>query len=135
MLFTLRTKPLPLLDRSGVYCLLCGYPGCGTCYVGQSGRKIITRVNEHLKIIDKHINHIEINSKSTFANHIINEKHNFDLDTGATVLHVCDKGIRLNLLEIIEIQKAIKNPKLNCINDQINFSCLSFFNSLNFLNS
>lgn len=134
--FVVHTKDkIPLMDKSGVYRISCGHQGCNVCYVGQSGRKITTRVNEHQKIIEKHVNHTDINSKSTFANHIINEKHSFDLGTCTKVLHVCDKGVTLNLLEIMEIQRALKDPNLSCINDQISFSCLSFFNSLNFLNS
>lgn len=125
---------IPILHRSGVYCLSCNHPGCNTCYIGQSGRRIATRVSEHNKIIEKNINQDinDLNSKSTFANHVVNEHHSFDPVSDTKVLHCCNKGIMLNLLEILEIQKALRNPNLNCINDQVNFSCLPFFNSLKF---
>lgn len=134
--FTVNSKDrIPLLQKSGVYCLFCNHPNCKTCYIGQSGRKICTRVSEHNRIIEKHINKgiTDLNSKSTFANHIINEQHSFDPVLDTKVLHCCGKGVTLNLLEILEIQKALKNPNLNCINDQTHFSCLNFFNSLKFL--
>lgn len=134
--FVVHTKDIiPPLEKSGVYLLKCSHPGCNTCYIGQSGRKMSTRITEHTKIIDKYKNNSnnDINSKSTFANHVINENHVFDIDTDAKVLHFCNKGVTLNLLEILEIYKALNDPNVNCINDQTNFSCLSFFSSLSFL--
>lgn len=135
--FLVHTKDkIPTTDRSGVYLLACGHPGCNCCYIGQSGRRISTRILEHKRIIDKHKNvpNCELNSNSTFANHIINTGHNFDIEANSRVLHFCNKGTTLNLLEILEIYKALNNPKVNCINDQIQFSCLNFFSSLCFLN-
>ncbi|KAJ8974243.1 hypothetical protein NQ317_006325 [Molorchus minor] len=103
------------LDKSGVYKINCSHPSCNVCYIGQSGRKIITRVQEHVKIIETNKNNNLDNNHSTpssFANHILNNNHSFNLDD-INIIHTCKKGVKLNLLEILEINKALKNPSCN----------------------
>ncbi|XP_045470675.1 uncharacterized protein LOC123677962 [Harmonia axyridis] len=123
---------IPMLDKSGVYRLNCSNPDCRVCYIGQTGRKIKTRLSEHVRLIESNSDKDEINSNSVFSNHIINEKHNFVPNSDVEILHVCDKGKKLNLLETLEINKAIKSSEVQCINEQTNFDSLKLFNSLLF---
>lgn len=125
---------IPLFERSGIYRLNCSQPGCSVCYIGQCGRKVSLRVQEHIREIDKHSSVPKdlIQSKSSFADHILKEKHTFDPKKDVLMLHNCAKGPVMNLLEILEINKALRNPQITCVNEQVQFSCLKFFNSLGF---
>ena len=73
------------LSKSGVYSLKCSE--CPAVYVGQSGRKISTRVHEHLSLVRKyektHIN----NTKSAFANHLLETGHQFSASENVNILH------------------------------------------------
>lgn len=122
---------LPILQRSGVYRLTCSQPQCNVCYVGQSGRKIETRVNEHVRLIQKNKMIPLANTSSPFANHILESGHKFDSGPDTKVLHVCQKGLQLDLLEIFEINRAIKSPDYTCVNEQTKFDSFNFFNTLN----
>ena len=88
------------------------------------------RVKEHSKLIEKNISRFITNTSSPFANHIIEAGHKFEPEADTKVLHVCQKGLRLDLLEILEINKAIKSPDFTCVNDQTKFDSNTFFNSL-----
>src|SRR5437588_11678923 len=59
---------IPVLKKSGVYCLICGDPSCQVTYVGQSGRRIETRVNDHFKLINRYKSSDINNTPSAFAN-------------------------------------------------------------------
>ncbi|XP_044752692.1 uncharacterized protein LOC123312368 isoform X1 [Coccinella septempunctata] len=121
---------IPITQRSGVYQLFCSQPQCNVTYVGQSGRRIETRVGEHLKHIEKNRDKDIVNTPSQFANHILESGHTFDPRTGVKVLHVCEKSLQLDLLEILEINRALRSQEYNCVNEQINFDCSTFFNSI-----
>lgn len=123
-----------LLDKSGVYKLSCATDGCDVCYIGQTGRRLSARVDEHVKEIKRFSNSdlTNCNIKSNFASHILWSKHNFDPACNVDLLHSCGKGGRLNLLEMLEINRALLDPNSTCVNDQLNFSCLPFLNSLVF---
>lgn len=97
------------LENSGIYQINCS--NCNAFYLGQSGRAIKKRVREH-----KHsINH-KINSTG-LAEHCNTHKHTFD-ENNVKILHVQNKSKKLNLLESLEIKKALHN-KLNIVNSQV----------------
>jgi hypothetical protein len=116
------------LSKSGVYSLECGE--CSACYVGQTGRKISTRVQEHLSLFNKYKNTDTTETKSAFANHLLNSGHKFSITENVNILHQCPKGKKLDLLEKMEITKAIKSPILDCVNDVFNFEPSLIFNNL-----
>ena len=80
---------IPVTHRSGVYRIKCSHPDCNVCYIGQSGRRIETRVKEHSKLIEKNISRFITNTFSPFANHIIEAGHKFEPEADTKVLHVC----------------------------------------------
>lgn len=94
-------------SNSGIYKLTCE---CGKSYIGQTGRTFEKRISEHKK-------HYEGNSNcSAYANHCITFNHKFN--DKFDILHIQDKGTKLDLLEHLEINRY---TKLNLIlNDQIN---------------
>jgi hypothetical protein len=99
------------LFKSGIYQINC--KDCNAIYLGQTGRSLKKRVSEHAKsIFNNKIN-------SGFAEHCISNNHSLDVNN-IQLLHSQNKGKRLDLLEIIEIKKAVKENK-NITNDQIDF--------------
>jgi len=98
-------------ERSGVYEISC--QDCDAKYIGQTGRNFQTRINEHFRSWVKH------KSDSLFANHLLENNHTFD-PTKFKILHVQEKGRKLNNLEILEINKAVKS-NINLVNAQTKF--------------
>jgi len=56
--------------------------------------------------------------------------HPFLPEDGIKLLHICDKGKKLDLLETLEISKALKSPDVNCINEQQPFNTHFIFNNI-----
>lgn len=99
-------------EKSGVYELKCA--DCEALYIGQTGRAVQVRIKEHKSSI---LN----NKKCTgLADHCITNNHFIDT-TNCTLLHSQQKGQRLNLLEQLEIQRAIRRGK-NIVNEQTDFN-------------
>ncbi|XP_050306328.1 uncharacterized protein LOC126743334 [Anthonomus grandis grandis] len=121
-------KSFRSLSFFGVYSLKCG--DCDAVYIGQSGRKISTRVKEHVALFEKFKNTDVRDTKSAFANHLLASTHHFSPEVGAEILHECPKGKKLDLLERMEITKAKKSPVLVCVNDVFNFEPNLIFNNL-----
>lgn len=119
-------------DKSGVYKLNCN--NCNSFYIGQSGRKFIERIKEHMRHIRQGRVTFSVDTPSSFANHIISENHNFILDTNFEILHVCKKGRLLDSLEVLEICKATNNSFQNCLNDCVDFPFKYFYNAFDFNN-
>lgn len=94
------------INQSGVYKLNCG--SCNAIYVGQTGRSFKTRWSEHIK---------NYNNKSSFTNHIKEQNHQIN-EENFKILHIQQKSSKLNILESIEIQNHINNPKFNVLNDK-----------------
>ena len=109
--------PVPLLHRSGIYVLQCS--DCPTIYVGQTGRRLQTRLAEHEKAIEK-----RTPEKSNFASHILTADHTFSSDTGVRLLHTAEKSKRLSALENIEIIK-LKYSTFSIANEIIPTSTLA----------
>lgn len=112
------------IKKSGVYELQCS--DCNAKYVGQTGRSFDIRYKEHIAAFRN--NKPE---KSHFAKHLLDSGHN----TGHShkILHICNKGFKLNLLEQLEIIKNT-NQTFELLNEQINVSkstLLEIFNCKN----
>ena len=70
---------------------------------------------------------------STFAQHLIDNNHNMaDINKGLEVLHVCQKGNRLDMLEQFEIYKCFKNEEENkfVLNEKLHFQSNYIFNAI-----
>lgn len=106
------------LNKNGVYRWEC--TTCGAVYIGETGRSINQRIKEHRR-----------NQNSNFGRHLITYNHDFDIDNNVTLLHNCNKGTRLNILESYEIEKC-KATELNaeCLNDQIEISKIPLYKYL-----
>lgn len=98
-------------NKSGVYRLTCS--DCGKVYVGQTGRSFNTRYKEHVACY-RH-NHPD---KSNFAKHLLECSHSLHDNHSFDVLHICGKGLRLSVLEQLEIIRY-KN-KGTIVNEQLN---------------
>lgn len=96
-------------DKSGVYKINCGT--CNNYYIGQTGRSFKQRLNEHKKSFNNK------DTKSNYANHLINERHSFGKNF--EILHLSNKGKLLDILEQIEINRHKHNGKL--LNEQVDF--------------
>jgi hypothetical protein len=59
-------ESFPAVDPSGIYKLKCNT--CNKVYVGQSGRAIIVRFEEHIR---------SNNSTSAYATHILENRHEY----------------------------------------------------------
>lgn len=99
------------LNKSGVYEIKC--KDCNAVYIGQSGRSIANRVNEHKKSI------LNNNKNTGMATHCIENNHFIDTEN-INLIHRERKGKRLNLLEQLEIKKSFKSNPCTT-NDQQNF--------------
>ena len=96
-------------QKSGVYQLKCGT--CPKIYIGQTGRSFYKRIKEH-----KDCYRLKRNN-SHYAKHLLEESHEFDPDF--KILHIENKSLKLNNLEILEINKQ-KNSNL-LLNEQLDF--------------
>ena len=97
------TKPKE--ERSGVYCISC--QECNAVYVGQTGRKLEKRVKEHQ--VPGRNSKVYHHWKCT--GHAIDYK-------GTQLLHNCESGYRMDLLEHLEIAKRKLNPDIRLLNCQ-----------------
>lgn len=102
-------------DKTGVYQINCD--NCPKYYIGQTTRSFKKRFKEHIPASSSN------NSKSSFANHLINENHNYsNFDKNLEVLHVHNKkGSYLNCLEEFEIYSSMKTDRINVLNEQTSF--------------
>ena len=93
------------LNQNGVYKVYC--KECEATYIGETGRKLSTRLQEHKK--DK--------VHSNVGRHMHYNGHHIDEDK-TKILHICNKGLKLTLLEAFEIDREYKN-NIKCLNDQL----------------
>lgn len=98
--------------KSGVYKLTCDE--CGGVYVGQTGRSFEIRYKEHMSAVRN-----ERPERSHFAKHLLESGHSLSDGHSYKVLHNCQKGLRLGVLEQLEI---IRHSRGSIFNDQINVS-------------
>ena len=97
-IFNNKTK-IHKLDKSGVYKINCD--SCHLGYIGQTGRKLGTRLQEHVKAVKN----ITLNSE--MAEHARETGHTFG--SNIEILHTCSKNKKLNSLENLEINKNKKH--------------------------
>ena len=106
--------PVSSLSKSGVYQLSC--QDCDIKYIGKTGRSFNTRIKEH----QAHWKNKTLN-KSNFADHLINNNHNFDPSHNIKFLYFEHNSVKLTHLEIA----AINRNKVNLCNEQTSFSANS----------
>lgn len=87
--------------RSRVYRLNC--QNCTSTYISEAGRAFQVRLEESLKAWWN--NSLGI---STFADHLITERHSFS-DENATLLHIESDCLKRIVLEEFEILRHMKN--------------------------
>ena len=113
------TDRVERIQSSGVYQLVCS---CKQFYIGRSFRSMKTRTDEHIKEISSKLKLGAgiINYRSTFAEHVISSKHNFDIHSSKIdILHTCLDNHTINLLETLEIMLA-KSPD-SLLNETLDF--------------
>lgn len=106
------------LDRhrqSGVYKITC--PECNSVYIGQTGRSFTARYKEHVAAA-RH-NHPE---RSHFAKHLLDSGHTLTDNHNLEIIHNCNKGLRLNVLEKLEITRYENNGTVTLLNEQVGSS-------------
>ncbi|XP_023722175.1 uncharacterized protein LOC111872459 [Cryptotermes secundus] len=92
-------------EQSGVYKLTC--LECQQVYIGQTGRKLITRYNEHVRCI-------RFNKEdSAYAQHILNRQHQYGpISQTMELIEVARKGKLMNIKEEYQIYRHFKDNKL-----------------------
>lgn len=100
-----------ILDKQGVYEIKC--ENCEYIYIGQTGRNFKKRFNEHIASCKN------VAVSSALARHLVEENHTSNI-CNLKVLHVEQKGKKLDILEAFEIDKAIKHGK-QILNEQTDF--------------
>jgi len=111
------------LEKTGVYKIKCS--DCNAFYIGQSGRKISTRIKEHYPSCKSNI------EKSSFAQHLVNSNHNIDnIKNNTEVLHVCRRGMLLSTLEEYRIYESFVKEPTNILNDQLKYNSHVLFDSI-----
>ena len=107
-LVRLKDRSTPL-DQSGIYQLSCGM--CPAVYIGQTGRKLSTRLSEHRTALKP-----TSTKKSAFAAHCRSKRHDFN-KLEVSLLHACPKGRLMNRLEETETIAAAISRKEHLLND------------------
>ena len=103
-------------NKSGIYKLTC--KDCPKIYIGQTGRSFGKRIKEHYS------NFVNNKNSSNYANHLLESNHTFN--PNFDILHIADKGHKLNNLESLEINK-LRNSNL-LLNDQLDLNSSPLLN-------
>lgn len=112
----------PTLSNSGVYKLTCttckNSSTTPTIYIGRTSRAITTRLKEHIRALRYNNYPIDpVSVKSTFALHLLEHLHDFNAEEDCQIIYSTNNFFKSILVESFEIQAAIRNNHLNCIND------------------
>ncbi|XP_023725557.1 uncharacterized protein LOC111874349 [Cryptotermes secundus] len=92
-------------EQSGIYKLTC--QECQQVYIGQTGRKLITRYNEHIRSIRFNKN------DSAYAQHILNRQHQYGpISQIMELIEVARKGKLMNIKEEYQIYRHYRENKL-----------------------
>lgn len=97
--------------KSGVYRMCCDQ--CEAVYVGQTGRSFEVRYKEHVAAVRN-----DRPERSNFARHILDSGHGLSDSHHLEILHCCSKGLKLSVLEQLEILKH-KNGDRRLLNEQL----------------
>lgn len=111
LLFNVKDKT-DVLQKCGVYRIDCS--DCAASYIGQTGRTFNIRYREHIANNN--------NTNSNFAKHLLESNHILSQNHSLQILHIEEKGPKLNLLEALEINKLNKNARVILLNDQIDLN-------------
>jgi hypothetical protein len=92
-------------EQSGIYKLTC--QACFQIYIGQTGRKLCTRYNDHVR-------RIRLNKdESAVATHILNQQHQYGpISTIMEIVETAKKGNLMNRKEEFQIYYYSKQNKL-----------------------
>ncbi|KAL1448349.1 hypothetical protein WDU94_015561 [Cyamophila willieti] len=90
--------------KSGIYKIECN--DCDSAYVGMTQRALKTRVSEHMKLPESHVNQ-----------HMRDQNHTFSMDN-VTLLHRGSKKWKLSSLEMLYIKDEVQN-NTNLLNGQL----------------
>jgi len=106
-------------NQNGVYRLDCEH--CDMTYIGETGRKFITRIKEHEN------SQKQKDDKSLFGKHSNDHKHiNNNLTEKYKILTIQNNMKKRKLQEQLEIIK-LKNAQRNLINSNTNFQSETLF--------
>jgi len=84
-------------NTSGIYGIKCNT--CDMVYIGQSGKPLTTRHQEHTRYIRTN------NPNSAYAMHILNNKHEYGTENETLkLLKPCNKDLKINCWESFCIQ-------------------------------
>lgn len=103
-------------NNSGIYRIKC--KDCNAIYIGQTGRSLKIRINEHRKHITSNV-----------FQHRLNMGHNIDYEN-TEILHKCCKGKKMDLLEALEIHRHEKDQQFTIINDKMQLNPTPIFKYL-----
>ena len=101
--------PVPRQDKCGVYSLSCGQ--CPATYIGQTGRSIGERQNEHFSAHRNNAPH-----RSAFARHLLEAGH-LPQNAHMELLHQASKGRLLNKLEEAAIVESLGDGNIDLVNN------------------
>lgn len=110
---------IPRLQNSGIYKLKCD--NCDSTYIGETGRSINVRIREHLRNVEK----------SNFGRHLHSSEHHFNNIARTEILHKMAKGLRMTILEALEIDRDKKRNEFN-LNDQTQLHFTPIFRQVDF---
>lgn len=100
--------------KAGIYKLICDE--CNAVYIGQTGRNFQTRYKEHMAAYTNNCP-----ERSHFAKHLIESSHSLNNNHTYNILHTCDKGFRMSVLECLEITKH-NTQNYTLLNEQNTFT-------------
>jgi len=107
--------------HSGVYMLSC--PDCSKAYVGQAGRKFLTRFNEHKAAFRTN------NQNSNYANYLTEHTYSLGpIQETMQILQRQNKGAHLNTIERYYLYREF--TKNNHLNDEHTVSPNKIFEAL-----
>ena len=107
------------ITKSGVYKLQCD--DCDAFYIGQTGRSFNQRHVEHMRCLRKgnslNPKASPLNYISAFADHLFDNNHS-PSSINPLPLHFIPKSRKLDMLESVEIKKALHYNE-NILNNQL----------------
>lgn len=102
--------PIEEMAKSGIYRITC--TDCPKTYIGQTRRRMETRLQEHLREAEVARRKNSTNFRSKVAEHIVLENHNITMENATMVNHIKDWR-KLDVAESLEIYKSHKDTLIN----------------------
>ena len=103
------------LEKPGIYKVTC--EDCDMIYIGQTKRRLKTRLNEHLNLYTKPAlaqikKGLQPHFQSAVTEHIITQGHNINAEDATIIRHITRQS-KLDVAESIEIYKEDQSQLLN----------------------